>query len=1168
MCNMDTIQKGSIKPARLDINDIGFLEQSIQDYMSKISEVVINLDHSSSPEEFVEAFRSGFKINKHNYIEKNEKGILCYDLMICQNPLEEKKKQLFYTFFSQDSVYDKKTRLASIYQHYLDFHPDYHIDTMLQICYTEDCDDIKEGFYLKFEDTGCKLISLGSSERPSKVLKSFDLKESRIVDCEPLIPSMTLLKKDGIIEKTIENLENYINQNTEQTDDEISDYIDFVNAFLDRKTPINGTERNASLRQIQKNAYRLSLINELAVPGIKCLYFMPISFPNNKQIGHFVLSTDGQDLERDREYIKKFKVLSFVLMFPLSQANMSSIFIKKAYVESVKSAKAAIMSRNMSHNLGSHVMAYLKNDLRTVPSIFASSVLHDLFPQQFKAEDSNVINNVELPFLVGLGNFIGYLQERQDYIATIASSYIPSFSPVNFKDSIYDELNPDLRFERHHRNDPENHNRPQNILLSYIAKSEKLSRIKSSDGKSHDILLGYKNGSETFGIKAETNNSDDSSLTTMRVVNFALPGGTVGRQAIFSIVENIIRNAAKHNNVQGNLELTFETIDGEELQKNPNDFCKSISTASIRTLYSHSSDIPDLLLLTITDNQECSDPTVRKLRRALRQPYVGEDSQTNKGIKEIRISATWLRGIDDDSILSLCPLEDNEIVEGGGKAPAVSIEKSDDGHLRYVIGLRKTYEFALVYGGGSDKSAFENKFQLKRGSFKTIAASSIIKSDICFEYIVAENTDVFNQIRPYVTNRCVKAEDILAGDATHITPELIYQAYTGIDESTPAIIINDDKVSDENIKFGSKIKVEKASIPCDANYIYRSHHLADKDFGAYWKDRASGNLKGNFMCIDGISGDNSSDRLVRREILDKKWYIGHLYAMKSNVAIFDERMFQIVHGLDESQMVVGTYEASALVEKCKKGMWPTTEKLSEIELENLAMDKLHIYSDTEIDTFINLYNACIQDPDGELRIDGSVISNRENLMSFLDRYAFRLKKDVEGSQHLTAAYSEKGVDIVTIIPMGRNECVIVGNAPYDYLVENEKPVYKFRFEPIARIIKDENGNFDVSAQKKYRYLSIHQGLIDKMYSEFSISDNDKNIKKTLMNKLYSEFMAEKEADINAFLPRLVIHSGRGHITKKDMPLNQPFIQYSAIEHAVLDCKYSLVELLDFAKYKE
>lgn len=840
-------------------------------------------------------------------------------------------------------------------------------------------------------------------------------------------------------------------------------------------------------------------------------------------------------------------------------------FSKKAYNESIKAAKAAIMSRNMSHNLGSHVMAYLKNDLRNVPTILASSVLHNLYPDRYLGKEEEIAAKVELPFLVGLGNFIGYLQERQDYIATIASSYIPPFSPVNFKDSIYDELNPDLRFDRHHGNDPGNHNRPQNILLSYIAKSEKLSRMKINS-KNHDILLGFKHNGKIFGINPQGNRSDDETLTPMRLVNFALPGGVVGRQAIFSIVENIIRNAAKHNNVQGDLHLTFEIIDGEKLKANPDGFENSLNNAPIRNLYKNSVDIEHLIVLTITDNQECQNPTIDKLRKALRQPYIGEHADSNKGIKEIRISATWLRGEEDDSQFAPCPLTDSDPVAQNLKAPIVVIEKSKEGNLRYAICLRKTYEFALVYDEMDDdnkKTSFIGKFQLDDGSYKVISSSSIITSDTCYDYIIAENTSVFNNIRPYVTNRCVKMEDIVLDASNKITPEMIYEAYAGINDDSPCIVIDDDRV--ENILYRKKIK--RASYPYeDGLFMYRSHHFSEKDFGAYWIDRAEGKYPKNIACIDGISGDNSSDRLVRREKLNKKWYIGHLYAMQSRVAILDERLFQIVHGLDESQMTLGSYAASKFSNLCSENKWPKTQ-ITDLDLYKLAINQLYIQSDDDILMFVKLYKACLEDSDGIEEANGS--SNRERMINFLEPFRFKFQEHVEGHQHLTAAYAEKGIDVYTIIPLGDRECLIVGNSGYEYKKESTTPIYDFEFKPLAHIWCGDNKEFHVDSLKNFKYISIHQGLIDKMYSEFGIEDNDADSKKALLHALYNGLMAGKDLEHkDSFMPRLTIHSGRGNITRKDMPNNQPFLQYSAIEHAVLDCKYALIELLDFAKYKK
>ena len=200
---------------------------------------------------------------------------------------------------------------------------------------------------------------------------------------------------------------------------------------------------------------------------------------------------------------------------------------------------------------------------------------------------------VELPFLVGLGRFIGYLQERQDYIATISTNYIPYGAPVNLKDAIYDELNPDLRYLRHRaESSSDTKNRPSNILLNYIAKSEGLSRENMDEDflSKKDIRLGfvdYSSGAKQFfGLDSEETTdrnmcfaSANAALSQMRKINFSLPGGLVGRQAVFSILENLIRNAAKHGNTTSvdNLDFTLDVIDGAEVLKG---ICPECSGAS------------------------------------------------------------------------------------------------------------------------------------------------------------------------------------------------------------------------------------------------------------------------------------------------------------------------------------------------------------------------------------------------------------------------------------------------------------------------------------------------------------------------------------------------------------------------------------------------------------
>ena len=117
----------------------------------------------------------------------------------------------------------------------------------------------------------------------------------------------------------------------------------------------------------------------------------------------------------------------------------------------------------------------------TQKKVYDANVLADICPAGNITVDNEHVQalsngEIELPILVGLGRFMNYLQERQDYIATIATDYIPANSTISFKDFIYDELKPDLRYKRHKETGSSLSEtvgtQPMNLLMEYIAFSE------------------------------------------------------------------------------------------------------------------------------------------------------------------------------------------------------------------------------------------------------------------------------------------------------------------------------------------------------------------------------------------------------------------------------------------------------------------------------------------------------------------------------------------------------------------------------------------------------------------------------------------------------------------------------------------------------------------------
>ena len=382
------------------------------------------------------------------------------------------------------------------------------------------------------------------------------------------------------------------------------------------------------------------------------LTFISNSFMSNSQqnnIGSFAVGT-LQDFKSDGS--NEIRVLKSVLS-ELSR----DIFNKKLYQvinnnieesknESLKSAKAAIMGRNMSHNIGSHVLYYLKGHLGSVTQMVRDNiVLNDIPYEIAKNGDDEILkifgggkplNKIELPFLKGVGRFLTYLQERQDFIATIASSYHPSMVSVNFKDFIIDNFMADKRAERH----GSELKREKNILLQYLTKSE---------GISVEIFLNGKS------LSSKTNIND-----TLRNIEIDVPGGVLGRQAFYSILENIVRNAAKHG----------KSTDGETLILN-------VEIHSLDEKYYE---------VIITDNNTLSGKHAAYVDSMLDEELIDEQHKLiehHKGLKEIKISALWLVGVSLNDI------------EKDKRKEFIRIENVDD-QMAYRFRLFKSQKLAIL----------------------------------------------------------------------------------------------------------------------------------------------------------------------------------------------------------------------------------------------------------------------------------------------------------------------------------------------------------------------------------------------------------------------------------------------------------------------------------------
>lgn len=913
--------------------------------------------------------------------------------------------------------------------------------------------------------------------------------------------------------------------------------------------------------------------------------------------------------------------------------NLGLTLQDNARKESLKSAKAAIMSRNMSHNLGSHVMSYLKQHLSSVKDMINDKVLSELYirdcdlPEKYK----NRSDEVALPFLIGLGQFVSYLQERQDFIATIATDYVPYYAEVNFKDFVYDELNPDKRVERH--TERTSSLKTDNILLGNIARSEGLGRPTSptrpGEGMQvtnglNDIVLKYRE----FNGNSPKSKQESDDLDEMRHINVSLPGGVVGRQAIFSIVENVIRNAAKHGNWREcqKLELTFDIYSKDDYMrasdKDAFDVNNDLTLREVfKNFYCDAKDGDDLYFVTITDNLTFTGKTLEKLRIALAGKYVnekGEMENANKGLKEMRISASWLRSISDDT--EIRPVAGNLrsdktwTSKPGAVAPVLYARITSEngvGHLQYIFCLMKPKKVAII-SPKFDMEKNYNKREFIKNCWGAYTPEQFFKlNNKSYEFVIFDDRrkdkrnkivddELFNKIRCVSSSRLFRYRDLsgLKGLFDEIKKrkldsdrleKLLYEHISQSKDSLDVIVISDQTASD---RFDAKNKsmltlVGKAKQ--DANYLvvsdgiskglisriqrlrknssmreqnmclYRSHYETKENFENLMNEKAFN----DYVFIESITGNNSTDRLVRNEDLNDLWFYKHLHAMKERVAIFDERIFSKIFGLEEVNLSQSEYIVPNItpenyfdiIEECRSNPIFSEREKTDINLCESTFELEEILSNKARSMTKSLDEIPTK-------------TNTPTLFEQKRVFVFTLIKDPKNPNvfNLYGLRSDSRSEIKKKSDCYSSTCVKLYSLSWNPNPDHNKPF----------LIITKNKKYK-RVKHKFDSISIHQGLLDKLYEAFGIGEKDIEAKECLTRDFYNYFTDRSQNDIIEFsdkkgnkkyyLPGMCIHSGRSKPSEYNMPQHLPFIQYASIEHAVLDCKYSLVELLDFARYE-
>jgi len=281
-------------------------------------------------------------------------------------------------------------------------------------------------------------------------------------------------------------------------------------------------------------------------------------------------------------------------------------FFEKLRKKAIINAMATIMSRNMSHNIGSHVLFYINSDT----SLFG-------------------IDEVEIR------KFMRYLQQRMDFIAYISTG---EWLPVG---SI--------------------HLLVEDVIMGFFKQKLLLKYLGFSEGVSLDNLIieVFLNGKPVVSFnkgQIEKKYKDD--------IMVFIPLGVVGFQALYSILENILRNSAKYS---------FATKENPEALQ-----IKIIIETDQSQNYVH------LKIIDETSNMEQNKNKAEEIQHEILKPLLSETGDIelkNWGLKEIKICTIFLNNPEKGVEVLNKKLSSEE--------SPIKVELTDGKHLTYILRLIK-----------------------------------------------------------------------------------------------------------------------------------------------------------------------------------------------------------------------------------------------------------------------------------------------------------------------------------------------------------------------------------------------------------------------------------------------------------------------------------------------
>lgn len=262
-------------------------------------------------------------------------------------------------------------------------------------------------------------------------------------------------------------------------------------------------------------------------------------YDTNKEIDDHEIVGKGKSLYNIRRPLVETKAKETLFPYLFSTLNKNA----------TRAAISQVMARNMSHNIGSHVLSNMIT-IKAVRDKYKNKSQYNSLFNDLYGDDNNKKNTINNSNYL-IANFISYLRTRMDFLADIATGE-PSMEVTRL---LVRDVIGDLDKNR--------------IFLNRISG---VTDFKFSIAV-RDCRNCKNEECATIDCRCDGKQKD---------IPISIPNGIMGYHSLYIIIENIIRNTAKH---QGKTKIKEQTYSNE--RKNSSiTFTLEIRTSKIdKTLY-------------------------------------------------------------------------------------------------------------------------------------------------------------------------------------------------------------------------------------------------------------------------------------------------------------------------------------------------------------------------------------------------------------------------------------------------------------------------------------------------------------------------------------------------------------------------------------------------------